>query len=475
MALRNLGKVKGDPGKDSTITIVDPVTLAPGQSATAQNIGTSQNVILKLGIPQGPRGYPGESVQGPKGDRGMPGEDGKDGKAATIDIHGTTIVDNDEDVRVENVGSANAASLHFYQKRIPDPMAVDGEFIDDSENPVQSKVIKEALEAKADIDSIPTKTSDLSNDSGFISSSSVEVMIEDALQDAVLTANPVDDELSASSNNAVKNSVITAALNDKVGMNIEDILDENNTKTGERITFEDGNRSVSMLLRGEEVYETQFLTSITKNREPIIVASLPDVGEETKLYLVPVGDDNFSMHLWMDVAGEMKYVDVNGGGGATPDLSGYALKSDLNSYATKSELSGYATTSSLNSYAGKGDAIKSITRSGTTFTATRADNTTFTFTQQDDGATSSSFRVENFSNEYTIGSNVDANSVSLGENITGYKRIGIAGFAVTGKAHISEITPYSNSEGYLVSVVRDIDHGSSVSGTVAIRVLYVKQ
>ena len=37
-----------------------------------------------------------------------------------------------------------------------------------STNPVQNKVIKEALDAKADTDDIPTKTSDLTNDSGFL-------------------------------------------------------------------------------------------------------------------------------------------------------------------------------------------------------------------------------------------------------------------------------------------------------------------
>ena len=42
-----------------------------------------------------------------------------------------------------------------------------------STNPVQNKVIKEALDVKADTDDIPTKTSELTNDSGFITSSSV--------------------------------------------------------------------------------------------------------------------------------------------------------------------------------------------------------------------------------------------------------------------------------------------------------------
>ena len=37
-----------------------------------------------------------------------------------------------------------------------------------STNPVQNKVIKEALDAKADTSSLPTKTSELTNDSGFL-------------------------------------------------------------------------------------------------------------------------------------------------------------------------------------------------------------------------------------------------------------------------------------------------------------------
>ena len=37
-------------------------------------------------------------------------------------------------------------------------------------NPVQNKVIKEALDVKADTDDIPTKTSELTNDSGFLTS-----------------------------------------------------------------------------------------------------------------------------------------------------------------------------------------------------------------------------------------------------------------------------------------------------------------
>ena len=46
--------------------------------------------------------------------------------------------------------------------------SVDSVISDTSENPVQNKVIYEALTAKADTTAIPTKTSDLTNDSGFL-------------------------------------------------------------------------------------------------------------------------------------------------------------------------------------------------------------------------------------------------------------------------------------------------------------------
>lgn len=47
-------------------------------------------------------------------------------------------------------------------------VTVDSALSSTSENPVQNKVINSALGAKADSSDIPTKTSDLTNDSGFI-------------------------------------------------------------------------------------------------------------------------------------------------------------------------------------------------------------------------------------------------------------------------------------------------------------------
>lgn len=69
------------------------------------------------------------------------------------------------------------------------------------------------------------------------------------------------------------------------------------------------------------------------------------------------------------------------------EAKGFLLQSDKNrtSWNNSAEL---LTTANYSSYAAKNtEAIKNITRSGTTFTATRTDGTTFTFTQQDNNTT----------------------------------------------------------------------------------------
>jgi hypothetical protein len=47
-------------------------------------------------------------------------------------------------------------------------LTVDGTLSGSSENPVQNKVVKAALDGKADIEDVPTRTSELTNDSGFL-------------------------------------------------------------------------------------------------------------------------------------------------------------------------------------------------------------------------------------------------------------------------------------------------------------------
>lgn len=393
MADRFIGNIKGKDAQQPNFSFVTPDTLPSGAQATIQNLGSPQNPVLKFGIPSGSQGAPGASVTGPKGDKGDTGSPGRDGTAATIDVYGTTLVDTDEEIRVENVGSDQRASLQFFLKRPPEEITIDEELTSDSTNPVQSKAIQEALDLKADSASIPTKVSELTNDRNFVSESSINIMIEDAVEAAAIAANPVDDELSDTSVNAIQNKVVNSALAEKVEMEITDAIDNNNTQYGEIVTLRNKDREVSMVLNGDNI-ESVVLSQNFAERIPTIVSELPTEGSLDRLYLVPSSGDNYSMHIWMDVDGVEKWVNIQSGDNV--DLSGYATKSELSnyattgslsSYATKSELSGYATTSALNSYASKGDAIKNITRNGTTFTATRADNTTFTFTQQDNNTT----------------------------------------------------------------------------------------
>lgn len=309
--LRNLGKVKGEDGASATITFVQPTTLPPGSQATVDNIGSNVAAVLRLGLPQGPQGAVGASIRGEKGDKGEPGVPGRDGTSPKINIHGTTLVDAEEDIRVENRGTSQDVELEFFLKRPPEEITIDEELIENSTNPVQSKAIQEALAEKADSSSIPTKLSELTNDQNYVSEPSVNVMIEDAVAAAASTANPVDDALSSTSVNAVQNKVINSALADKVEMEITEAVDNNNVQYGEMVTLRNSEREVSMVLTGDNI-ESVVLSQNFAERIPTIVSELPTEGSLDRLYLVPASGNNYSMHIWMDVDGVEKWVNIAG-------------------------------------------------------------------------------------------------------------------------------------------------------------------
>ena len=76
---------------------------------------------------------------------------------ATTTTPGGIIVGNGLEVNAGGVVSVSGGVI-----------TIDDEMSLASENPVQNKVISSALNTKADTSSVPTKTSDLQNDSGFI-------------------------------------------------------------------------------------------------------------------------------------------------------------------------------------------------------------------------------------------------------------------------------------------------------------------
>ena len=101
-----------------------------------------------------------------------------------------------------------------------------------SENTVYSEATQSADGLMSAVDktkldnisgSIPTKTSDLTNDSGFITKEVTDLTgyydkstVDTKIQNVSAAGYTVDDALSTTSTNAVKNSVITAALNNKI-------------------------------------------------------------------------------------------------------------------------------------------------------------------------------------------------------------------------------------------------------------------
>lgn len=68
------GGARGNPGAAATIAIGTTETLAAGEDATAENVGTSTAAILNLGIPQGAQG-----IQGIRGNTGLTGATGNTG------------------------------------------------------------------------------------------------------------------------------------------------------------------------------------------------------------------------------------------------------------------------------------------------------------------------------------------------------------------------------------------------------------
>ncbi len=163
------------------------------------------------------------------------------------------------------------------------------------------------------------------------------------------------------------------------------------------------------------------------------------------------------------LAGIAAGAEVNPGNATTSEAG-------LMSAADKTKLNGIAANATANP-----DAIKNITRSGTTFTATRANNTTFTFTQQDTtygNATTSAAGLMSATDKtkldkYTASPSLNFAITSNAETVTvpattsyagtitvsnpGYMPLGIVGFSATGnsgmKHQFEKIVPDSMSAG----------------------------
>ena len=120
-------------------------------------------------------------------------------------------------------------------------------------------------------------------------------------------------------------------------------------------------------------------------------------------------------------------------------------------------------------------AIKNITRSGTTFTATCCDGTKFTFTQQDSN-TWRGFQVKQYQTSYTVAANSD--KALTGSNFkvstpSGYSPVAIVYFN-TSDSHVNVFYIDARATGEsIVAYIRNTAN-ASITNTMAIAILYLQ-
>ena len=182
--LKNTGGPAGKPGRDgqdgesATIEVASTTTLPAGSPATVENVGTDSSARLAFGIP--------------KGDDGAAGADGQ---AATIQVGQVETLQPNQQCYVENVGSPTAAIFNIgipkgekgdsgsgsgdmtaatYDPNgtvaaaggIPDYVDSNGGKIDTIKvNGTAQTITNKTVDL-----SVPTKTSDITNDSGYVTS-----------------------------------------------------------------------------------------------------------------------------------------------------------------------------------------------------------------------------------------------------------------------------------------------------------------
>ena len=121
---------------------------------------------------QGPQGQKGDTgatgatgPQGPQGPTGPAGADGDDGEDGFSPIANVVKVGDTATITITDKSGTTTAQIKDGSGAT---ITVDDALSPTSTNPVQNKVINSALGSKADSSAIPTKTSQLKNDSGYI-------------------------------------------------------------------------------------------------------------------------------------------------------------------------------------------------------------------------------------------------------------------------------------------------------------------
>ena len=205
------------------VNVFTPSVSSSGVLSWTNKAGLDNPASVNIKGAKGDKGDPGaQGIQGVKGDKGDTGEQGLQGiagNAATIRIGSVYTGEPGTNASVTNSGTSTNAILNFTIPR-GNPgsgggtsIDVDAELSDSSLNPVQNKVIKEALDGK--LGKTETAAAALHDGAG-------NVIVDTYAKKTDITNITVDSSLSSTSTNPVQNKVIYSALADK--MNIADVL-----------------------------------------------------------------------------------------------------------------------------------------------------------------------------------------------------------------------------------------------------------
>lgn len=149
---------QGDPGTTPSFSIGTVTALDTGEGAAASITGTSANPVLNLGLPKGNTGATG--AQGPQGDTGATGATGPQGATGAtpeLTVGTVTTLPPSSSATVTITGTAEDPVLNFgIPKGDTGPgggVDVDTAMSSTSTNPVENRVIYAALQGKVDTES----------------------------------------------------------------------------------------------------------------------------------------------------------------------------------------------------------------------------------------------------------------------------------------------------------------------------------
>ena len=183
----------GATGQSANISIGTVTTLSAGSNATVVNSGTSMDAVLDFGIPQGakgdtgPQGPKGDTgatgPQGPKGDTGATGPQGPQGPQGETGATGATGPQGPQGEDGFSPTATVTKSGDTATITITDKNGTTTASVSDGTTPTLATVATTGdYDDLIDKPTIPTKTSELINDSGFVSTSDT----------ATVTSNMID-------------------------------------------------------------------------------------------------------------------------------------------------------------------------------------------------------------------------------------------------------------------------------------------